>query len=165
MRRLLSTCLLLAALPGCTQLAIWALGPERIDECDGPIASIDAAKPDFTERLQVQVESTDTTAAYQVLVQKRGDRLTVIALTRFGAKAFTVVQQAGEVKVESEMRGLDPLPPINLLRDLHRWPLRTVETPADSAVRLTVDPSGDAATIVNQPCGYCTRLVRLERGE
>ena len=103
MRRLASTCLLLAALPGCTHLAIWAFAPERIEECDGPIVAISAGMPDFTERLRVQVESPNASAVYQVVLQKRGDRLIVIALTRFGAKAFSVVRNRGRQNLFSHV--------------------------------------------------------------
>ena len=148
--------------PGCSRIAMTIYRPARIAECPGPIPPSSASSGDFTRRLRVHVESGEVSEGYQVIVQKRADRLTVIGLTRFGARAFSIVQIGDQLTVESSLKPIESVPPANVLRDLYRWPLERVETPDDGPVRLLRDPRHNAATLVNEPCGYRTTIVELD---
>ncbi len=150
------------ASPGCARIAMMIYRPARIAECPGPIPSSSELSGDFTRRLRVRIESDEVSEGYQVILQKRADRLTVIGLTRFGARAFSMVQIGDALTVESSLKPIEPVPPANLLRDFYRWPLRRVETPSDGPVRLLLDPQRNAATLVNEPCGYRTTIVELD---
>lgn len=146
---------LLAAAPGCTRLAVLYAVP-RIPACDIAVPPSTALRGDLMRRLQVHVQSDEVSEGFQVVLQKRGARLTVVGLTRFGATAFTIVQEGDEVETRSTMGPVAAVPPRNLLIDLHHWPLGTLATPW---VKVEVAADRRSATLVNQRCGYRTTLV------
>jgi hypothetical protein len=56
----------------------------------------------------------------EVVVQKVGDKLTLIGVTPFGTKAFVVQQDASGVKGQEIIKGTLPFPPEFMLLDVHR---------------------------------------------
>jgi hypothetical protein len=56
----------------------------------------------------------------EVVVQKRGEAVTLIGVTPFGGKAFVVQQDAGGVRGQELMKGTLPFPPEFMLLDVHR---------------------------------------------
>ena len=56
----------------------------------------------------------------EVVVQKVGDKVTLIGVTPFGTKAFVVQQDAGGVKGQEIIKGTLPFPPEFMLLDVHR---------------------------------------------
>ena len=146
---------LLAGLPGCARVAVF-YGLPRIQPCDISVPPSTGLRGDLVRRLQVHVESDEVSEGFQIVLQKRGERLTVVGLTRFGATAFTIVQEVDEIEVRSSMGPIAAVPPRNLLIDLHHWPLGTLATPW---VKLEVAADGRSATLVNRRCGYRTTIV------
>ena len=160
-RRLTAVLLASLFLPaGCSQVGLLFYKPAIVRECPGPLPPIDREAADFTQRIRIHIESEKVTQGYDLVLQKRGARLTVVGLTRFGARAFSVVQDGTDLTVESAMKQLETVPPANIVRDLHRWPLRTVATAANDGVELEVD--GHIATLVNRRCGYRATIVKLD---
>ena len=56
----------------------------------------------------------------EAVIQKYCDELTVIGLTPFGTRAFTIRQRGTQVIAESLAPGAWPFPPRNILIDIHR---------------------------------------------
>jgi hypothetical protein len=56
----------------------------------------------------------------EVVVQKVGDKVTLIGVTPFGTKAFVVQQDASGVKGQEIIKGTLPFPPAFMLLDVHR---------------------------------------------
>lgn len=154
-RALVALALLAAAAAGagtgCQALRHGLSRPPRLADCPGPIAPV-ASLPggDFLLRERVRVRGGEVDAGFELVAERRGDRLTVVGLNAFGAKAFTVVQRGTAVESVSHLGPMLPVPPRNLLRDLHAARLATPDTPA----RIDVTRPG---------CPYTTTFVRVER--
>jgi len=97
--------------------------------------------------------------ALTLVTQKRGPTLVLVGLDPFGAKLFTLTQRGTEVTVERPTGRL-PLPPINLLRDLHRVRLSQAGTPPEPGVTIVLEGTG-ALRIHHAACGYDTTLVTV----
>lgn len=151
--------LALLGIAGCTMIA--ASRMPRIAACEVSLPQPDDIEKDRLWRLRVHTRAEEVSEGYEVVVQKRGDTLTFVGLTRFGATAFTIVQHGDEIEVQSAMKPIEAVPPINLLADVYRWPLGALQTP-DAVVEIATD--GRSATIVNDACGYRTTIVDVSDG-
>jgi hypothetical protein len=86
----------------------------------GPLDSPGIYAGDFTDRQRIVATSGAHTQSFDVIVQKRGDVLTIVGLTPFESRAF-VLEQAGErIRFESFMPQKLPFPPEYVLIDIHR---------------------------------------------
>lgn len=86
----------------------------------GPLDSPGIYAGDFTYRQRIVATFGAHTQSFDVIVQKRGDVLTVVGLTPFGSRAF-VLEQAGErIRFESFVPQKLPFPPEYMLIDIHR---------------------------------------------
>ncbi len=90
------------------------VSPERLQQA-----------PDFLARQRVSAAFEGGEASFEAALQKQGDTLTVIGLSPFGTRAFTLVQGPQGVTFESHLpagkegeRG-PPLRPRYLLQDIH----------------------------------------------
>lgn len=110
----------LGLLAGCMTLRLITQRPARLAECPGILVPSEQIDGDFLSRMQIQITSEHVAVGYDLILQKKGDRLVLIGLTRFGAKAFSVVQVGRHLEVESTMGPATQVPPANILRDLHR---------------------------------------------
>jgi hypothetical protein len=82
-----------------------------------PIAA--GAAPGFVARQKVVATVRGDTSAFDAVVQYRGDRLVVLALTPMGTKAFAIEQRGASISITPpEPRAL-PAPPEAILRDIH----------------------------------------------
>lgn len=145
---------------GCQRLMVAWYGPPRIPICGAAIPPNTALAGDFTRRLRVHVTSARVSEGFEVIVQHRRGELTLVGLTRFGAKAFTVVQSGDEIRVVSFLKLVESVPPVNILADILRWPLGgTFGAGDDTEVHRADD--GRSAVIVNQRCGYRTTIFDL----
>ena len=136
---------------GCRTLRHVLDPPPRLAPCRGPIAPV-AALPggDFLLRERVRVRGDGVDAGFELVAERRGDRLVLVGLNAFGAEAFQLIQQGLDVESASDLGPLLPVPPENLLRDLH-------------AARLA-RPHGPQRVEVARPgCGYTATFVRVER--
>ncbi len=180
----------LALLSGCS-LRYLLLRPPRLAECAGSVAPSERIHGDFVSRLQIQIDSERVSAGYDLVLQKKGERLVLIGLTRFGATAFSVVQEGRRLSAQSALGPATVVPPVNVMRDVHRARFLSVaagggtgafedrrdgeqirETWRDGTLVRRVFTSADgvvevhfldAATvrIDNRRCGYQATLVDL----
>jgi len=136
--RPLAVCAASALLAAC---AGWPGLPARVPACGGALLPTGAMGRDFVLRQQVRVRSADTEVGFTLVSEKRGRRLVLVALDRYGAKAFTLWQEDRRVVVEYPPHPGFPVPPENVLRDLHR--VRFLgEGEADPEGRWHVAPPG-----------------------
>jgi hypothetical protein len=140
--------LLALALGACSTL--YALrAPARLGECPGPLPSTAELEGDFVLQERVRVRGGEVDTGLTAIVEKRGDTLVLVALTSMGAKAFSLEQVGQQVRVTEHMGRWNPVPPGNLLRDLHQ-------------LRLAAG-AGDERSVhlVREDCGYEVTLVRI----
>jgi hypothetical protein len=152
----------LAPLLACASLGLGLARalPDGGRECAGALVSTQQIEGEFLLRQRVRVQGEDLDWRLTLVAQKRGDRLVVIGFDAFGGKEFVLTQQGTEVAVERP-RGRLPLPPIDLLRDLHR--LRFLPPAAASADGVTLLRSGEGEVTIEHPrCGYRATWVALE---
>jgi Protein of unknown function (DUF3261) len=158
-RGLCLACLLAAT--GCASfaLALARVLPDGGRECPGRLLPTGEIAAGFRVRERARVQGGDLDWRLELVAEKSGEVLVLIGLDAFGSKAFVVTQRGSDVSVERP-RGRLPLPPIDLLRDLHRARLLPESLPPEPGVRI--ERSGDEVTIEHERCGYRIRLVTLE---
>lgn len=177
---------------GCATLRLIVYRPPHLDRCPGALVPTEQIAGDFLRRLQMHVSAGDVDTGYQLVLQKKGDRLVLIGLTRFGARAFSVVQQGGTVQVDSALGPATVVPPGNVLRDLHRTLFFNAgpppasgeiatqhdgemirETWRDGTLERRVFSTADGEVVLdfdgphrvrirNQRCGYTATLVDVD---
>jgi uncharacterized protein DUF3261 len=91
-----------------------------VPECPGELVSSEAIPGEFLLRQRWRVERGDEAWSLEVVAQKRGDELVVVGLHPFGAKLFAIRQRGLETSVEAVPAPALEVPPLNVLRDLHR---------------------------------------------
>ncbi len=123
------TRLMLAALlvSGCGLTRFWNL-PPRIPECPGFLVPTGEIPGDFVVSQRMRVTSGSVNAGFDLAVQKSGDELVVVGFTTLGAKAFVLTQRGTRVEVHDLLGRASPLPPRNILRDIHRIEFATLQS-------------------------------------
>jgi len=86
----------------------------------GPLVDPKAVSRDFIDRQQITAAYGGRTARFDAVVQKRGDTLTLVALTPFGSRAFVLQQTGGDVTFQSYVPETLPFPPKYILIDVQR---------------------------------------------
>ena len=160
MPRALALLLLLFALPSCAWLPF---APRAIGNCPGPLVSTDDLDGRFLlqHRLRVIAEGIDF--PFQSVLQNDGKELVFIGVNALGAKLFTVRQQGLRTEVEALPAAALPVPPLNLLRDMHRL-LFLEDAPEGGAdPRIESSQQGDAVTIriEHARCAYTLELEAI----
>lgn len=131
--------------------------PPRLPECPGTLPSTRALpEGDWLLRERVRIvgdaggagEGVDV--GLEVVAEKRGPRLAVVAFLALGAKAFSLVQEGDALRSESHLGRALPVPPRNVLRDLY-------------ATGFGDGAAGERATVTRPECGYTATFVRVER--
>ncbi len=148
----------LTLVAGCTPLIRLLHHTPRIRPCKSTIPPSTSLTEDFVRRLRIHVEGDGVSEGFEVIAQHRRGRLTLVGLTRFGAKAFTIVQAGDEIQIVSFMKAIEAVPPVNILADLHAWPLHGPATVPTSTHEIVVGADGRSAVLVNRPCGYRTTI-------
>ncbi len=130
----------------------------RLADCPGSLRPTYEIEGDWVIHERIRVRGDRVDEAYGLVVQKGGPRLVLVGLTPFGATAFTVTQIGVEVWSESKLGPALPVPPENVLRDLHRahflatddpgFEGRTVERAVDGSVRIASAACGYESTLV-----------------
>lgn len=148
MRRL-AACAVVFTL-GCATLPI---GLPRVPDCPGELADT-ATLPggDFVLRERVRIEASDVDLAVEVIAERRGERLVLVAFDAFGARAASVVQTGVDTEVDAPMGRAFPIGPLDLLRDAHA----AGRFAADAAERDRVRRAG---------CAHTASFLRVERRE
>lgn len=164
MRRLVPLALAVATLLACGHLppppAFIPLPLPRLADCAGSLVPTQDLEGDWLihERIRVRGERVDE--AYGLVVQKNGPRLVLVGLTPFGAKAFSVTQIGVEVWSESKLGAALPVPPENVLRDLHRAHFLATDDPAFEGRSVRRDADG-SVHIASESCGYEATLFPI----
>lgn len=79
-----------------------------------------AGRPDFLARQSLVGRQGEREIHGEVVVQKRGEALTLIGMTPFGSKGFVIQQDASGVKSQEVLEGALPFPAEFMLLDVHR---------------------------------------------
>jgi len=133
------------ALAGCVSL------PPQIGDCRGPLVPVELIPGgDFVLRERLRVQAPDVDLRLDLVAERRGERLVLIAFDAFGAQAFHVEQHGLEVTSHSDLGRALALPPENALRDLH-------------AARFVGPDTGGRVEVSRPGCGYTASFVRIER--
>jgi len=127
------------------------LGARYLAECPGALRPVGEIREDFRLDQRVRIRSQDANASLRIAVEKRGSRLILIGLNELGAKLFTVIQTQGAVEVDALPAAVVPVPPLDVLRDLHRIRFLGVDVPPDARGRAEALRDG-------------TRIVEYWRG-
>lgn len=143
---------------GCTTVYLALYPPPAMPLCEQVIPPSSALGGDFVRRVRVHVEGDHVSEGFEVIAQHRRGRLTLIGLTRYGAKAFTIVQRGEEIQIVSFLGPIESVPPANILADLYRWPFG-VATGPPSAFEVDVRDDGRAAIITHHLCDYRATIV------
>jgi hypothetical protein len=104
---------------GCA-LPQWMGFPPRVSECPGLLVPTAEIPGDFVLRQRLRVTSPEVDTGLDLAVQKHEDELVVVGFTALGAKAFSITQRGTKVRVRDNLGRASSVPPINVLRDLHR---------------------------------------------
>jgi hypothetical protein len=94
--------------------------PPRLPECRGVLVPTAEIPGEFVLRQRLRVTSPEVDTGLDLAVQKREDELVVVGFTALGAKAFSITQRGTDVRVDDKLGRASSVPPINVLRDLHR---------------------------------------------
>jgi len=130
----------------------------RLADCPGSLVPTHDLEGDWVIHERIRVRAGEIDEAYGLVVQKTGPRLVLIALTPFGATAFRLTQIGVEVWSESKLGPAVPVPPENVLRDLHRAHFLATDDPAFEGRSL--QRNRDGSILVSAPaCGYEATLV------
>jgi len=89
-------------------------------DCPGMLRPSDEIDGAFLLRQDIRLRSEHLDVGVQLIVQKKGARLVLVGFTTLGFKAFTVVQEGTAITVDAPLGPAWAIPPLNLLRDLHR---------------------------------------------
>jgi hypothetical protein len=160
-RRRLAFALGAALLAGCAHVPPPAFIPlplPRLADCAGSLVPTHELEGDWVIHERIRVRGDQVDEAYGLVVQKNGPRLVLIGLTPFGAKAFSVTQIGVEVWSESKLGRALPVPPENVLRDLHRAHFLATDDPEFEGRTIRRDADG-SVHVASASCGYESTLV------
>lgn len=150
-------------LPGCAWMAV--LNAPVLPRCEGPLTSTEWIPDGLRIRQQHRIVAGDVDYALDLVAEKTSGRLVVVGFNALGVKSFAVTQRGLEVEVDRFLPGL-PVPPENVLRDLHRVsfskfapPGRNVEP--DVSLRGSLEGPGARVEILHAGCGYRTTVVAV----
>ena len=153
-----STSLVIATffLLGFTASCSWLpFAPRSIPDCPGAIRSTDDIRGDFTIRERVTVRAEGVDFPFELIVQKKQRELILVGLSPLGAKLFSLVQTGIEIDLDALPGAVLPIPPLNVLRDLHRFRFSHPDTPSSEP---------EPAVFDHTECGYSIRFETLSEG-
>jgi hypothetical protein len=165
MRSALATAILLAlAAAACRHVpappAFVPLPLPRLADCPGSLVPTHELEGDWVIHERIRVRGGEVDEAYGLVVEKTGPRLVLVGLTPFGATAFEATQIGVEVWSESKLGPALPVPPENVLRDLHRAHFLASDDPAFEG--RSVQRNADGSILVrSEACGYEATLVPI----
>jgi len=161
MRRALGIGLGAAILHACAHLppppAFIPLPLPHLSDCPGSLVPTTDLDGDWLIHERIRVRGAGVDEDYGLVVQKNGPRLVLVGLTPFGAKAFSVTQIGVEIWSESRLGAALPVPPENVLRDLHRAHFLATDDPTFEGRIVRRDADG-SVHIASAACGYESTL-------
>ena len=120
--------LLLAAGLACAHLPG---APRAIPECPGPLRATSELGPDRHVELHMRVQADDVDSVLRLALEIRDDELVLVGIDPLGAVLFELRQRGVEVEAEALPAALLPVPPENVLRDVHRVRFLAAPPPPD----------------------------------
>lgn len=129
--------------------------PRSIPDCPGAIRSTNDIRGDFTIREWVTVRAEGVDFPFELIVQKKERELVLIGLSPLGAKLFSIVQTGIETNVDALPGAVLPIPPLNVLRDLHQFRFSQLGAPISEF---------EPAVFDRADCGYSIRFETLSEG-
>lgn len=136
-------------------------GTGRLAECPGALRATQEIPEDLRLDQRMRIRAKRIDVSMRIVVEKRGGRLVVIGLDPLGAVLFSVVQTGVEVEIEALPRAVAPVPPLNVLRDLHRVRFLSADVPPDASGRA--ESERDGTRITEEWIGGALRLRRFAR--
>jgi hypothetical protein len=119
----------------------------RLPSCPGPIPStgtLPAGDLVWHDRVRYRGDAVD--AGFSLVAEKRGERLVLVGLNAFGARAFSVTQDGERIAEDARLGPALEVPPRNVLRDWHA--ARAALAAAPGTLELTRPECGYRATFV-----------------
>ena len=95
-------------------------GGAAVPPCPGVLLPTGEIEEELRLRLRMRLRAAELDTSLELAVEKRGDRLVVVAFDPFGVKSFSLVQRDLAVEVEGLPSAALPTAPQNVLHDLHR---------------------------------------------
>ena len=114
-------------------------------EADWPAAGVllaPATRPgDFLDRQRIVANYKGRAAAFDAVLQKKGNELTLVGLTPFGSRAFVIRQVGTVLAFESFVPQTLPFPPSYIVVDVERvfFPWTDAPPPTDGERRFSRD--------------------------
>lgn len=142
--------LAVAAAGGCTVASFVAL--PRLPRCPGPIPSTEVLPAgDLVWRDRVRYRGGEVDAGFSLVAEKRGQRLVLVGLNAFGARAFSVTQERERIETGARLGPALEVPPETVLRDWYA--ARAAEGAAPGTLELARPECGYRATFVAESRG------------
>lgn len=108
----------------------------------GPLLPVDAMGADFFEEQDVRLQWGDRTFRFRAVLQKRGERLELIALDPHARPAFKIAYEGDRVTMETFTDRHFPFAPEYMLADVQKafaaWPMDAQLESEDQTVRVGV---------------------------
>ncbi len=110
-----------------------------LPDCPGELLATEEMEGRFLRREAVRIRGAEVEVALELAVQRRGGELVLVGFSPLGARLFAVTQRGVATSVEAGLGRALPIPPLNLLRDLHRVRFLAAGEPApgeETSLRL-----------------------------
>ena len=132
----------------------------KLADCPGTLVPTQELEGDWVIQERARIFAPRVDEAYELVLQKRGPSLVLVGLTAYGAKAFAVTQIGVRTFPESFLPS-PPVPPENVLRDLHRAHFLASESPEFEGRVLERGRDG-GVRIQSSACGYDATYVPVQ---
>jgi hypothetical protein len=139
--------LLAAAMSLACAKAWWLHLPPRLGACPGPTPST-ASLPagDFVWHDRARYRGGAVDVGFSLVAEKRGERLVLVGLNSFGARAFSLTQEAERIEADLWLGRALQVPPETVLRDWYA--LRAANAAPAVSLELTRPECGYTASFV-----------------
>lgn len=101
------------------------------DAYPGQLRPMSEVSENFVLRQQLRGEALGRRFRGETVLQKQGDTLTLVGLSPFGTRAFTLIQRGDEVEYSEHMPQPLPFPARFMLIDIHRTLFVGLDGPRD----------------------------------
>jgi hypothetical protein len=119
---------------------------------------------DFALEQEVTIDHPRGSETFRAVLERRGDRLLLLALAPHGGRGFALIQEGSRVRHEAYVPMELPFPPELILMDVHRTFLRPVAAPPAAGEREQRD--GDEVVRERFRDGALVeRRIRLASGD
>jgi hypothetical protein len=136
-----------------------ALAP-KLSDCPGTLVPTQELEGDWVIQERARIFAPRIDESYALILQKHGPSVVLVGLTSYGVKAFAVTQVGVRTYPESFIGPL-PVPPENVLRDLHRAHFLASESPSFEG-RVVERGRDGAVRVVSEQCGYDATYVPVQ---